>query len=82
MYWQKAVQWEIIQKVCFKSFDYGAPDFIYLFVVDEEGPYIIPISEGRDDPLWTEIKERGLFPSRLEIKADTGLSQFHCWPST
>ena len=78
--WIKTYFWNKIVKICFKSYDYGAPDFLYIFFEDNNDNCIIPIQENGDDDFWVEVKRRKLFNPKYAITADTSVSQYHCWP--
>lgn len=78
--WIKTFSWKDIVKICFKSYDYGAPNFLYIFFEDNNYNCIIPIHENGGEDFWVEIKNRKLFNPKYAITADTSVSQYHCWP--
>jgi hypothetical protein len=78
--WVKTYNWKDILKICFKSYDYGAPNFAYVFFRSSDDTCIIPIHGNDNENFWQEIKNRGLFNASYEIHADTSQSQYHCWP--
>ena len=78
--WVKKCYWKDIIKVCFKSYDFGAPNFAYVFFGSNDDSCIIPIYGDSNEKFWKEIKNRKLFNPSYEIHADTSQSQYHCWP--
>ena len=61
-------------------YDYGAPDFLYIFFDNSHDKCIIPIHEKGGEEFWEEIKLRKLFDPQYAIVANTSVSQYHCWP--
>lgn len=78
--WKKTYQWNKIIKVCFKSYDFGVPNFAYIFFKDDPEPCIVPIDDKGGEAFWTELKRRGLFDASREIHADTSEIKYNCWP--
>ena len=77
--WIKTFYWKDIIKICFKSYDYGAPNFLHIFF-ENNNSCIIPIHENGGEDFWKEVKRRKLFDPRYAITADTSVSQYHCYP--
>lgn len=77
--WTKTFSWKDITKICYKSYDYGAPDFLHIFFASRNDPCIIPIEEKDGEAFWEEVKRRKLFNPRYAIKADTRF-EYNCWP--
>ena len=75
----KTYDWSDISNVCFKSYDYGAPNFFYVFSESNDDICIIPIHGDSNDKFWKEIYNRKLFNPCYEIHADTSQIQYHCW---
>ncbi len=78
--WVQTFQWSTITKICFKSYDYSAPHFLYIFFSDNEMKCIIPIHENGGEAFWAEVKKRKLFDPRNAIVADTSIPEYNCWP--
>lgn len=66
----KKITWEKIMKICCKSYDYGAPNFLYITLQDEEERCIIPITERGGEEFWGEVKHRGLFDQKMALIAE------------
>jgi hypothetical protein len=78
--WDKTYLWDSIRKVCFKSYDYGAPHFCYLYFKDNSDEIIIPV-ESQDGVVefWEELKEKGLFDRSMEKYAQySSQPEFNC----
>ena len=78
--WTKSYSWDSISKVCFKSYDYGAPHFCYLYFKDTPDEIIIPV-ESQDGcvEFWDELKVKGLFPLGKEKFAQySSRPEFNC----
>lgn len=72
--------WDAICRVCYRTYDYGAPDFIHLFVDDGFEPEaIVPVTETGGEDLWTEVLRRGLF-SWKEVGRRIGSNRIDCYP--
>ena len=78
--WEQSYSWDSITKVCFKSYDYGAPHFCYLYFSDTPDEIIIPVEaqEGCVE-FWDKLKAKGLFDPRKEIHAQySSRPEFNC----
>ncbi len=79
--WTKTFSWKNIIKICYKSYDYGAPDFLYIFFEKNNNKCTIPIHENGGEDFWEEVKRRKLFNPQYAITADTSAySEYNCWP--
>ena len=77
--WQKTYTWDSISKVCFKSYDYGAPHFCYLFFNDSPDEIILPVEEQEGVvAFWEELKKKGLFDPSKEKFAQYSTPEFNC----
>ena len=78
--WKRTYSWNSISKVCFKSYDYGAPHFCYLYFSDNPDEIILPVEE-QDGVVefWETLKAKGLFPSSKEKFAEySAYPEFNC----
>ncbi len=78
--WERSYPWTSISRVCFKSYDYGAPHFCYLYFNDNPDEIILPVEEqdGVVD-FWETLKAKGLFDSRKEKYAQySSMPEFNC----
>jgi hypothetical protein len=76
----KKLKWGWIVRICYKSYDDGAPDFLYVSLKNKDEKYIIPITEKGGNDFWEEVKNRGLFDQKLAIIAEESWNQIFCWP--
>jgi hypothetical protein len=78
--WEKTYSWDSISKVCFKSYDYGAPHFCYLFFSDNPDEIILPVEEQEGCPeFWNELKAKGLFdPNKEKFAQYSSRPEFNC----
>jgi hypothetical protein len=72
--------WNSITRVCYKSYDYGAPDFCYLYFNNSGDEIILPTESKEDcEAFWKKLKEKGLFPSIKEKHAQySSQPEFNC----
>ena len=78
--WEKSYTCDSIVTVCYKSYDYGAPDFCYLYFDNNPDELILP-TEGKDEwvAFWKEVKARNLFDPSKEIHAQySSRPEFNC----
>ncbi len=75
----KKFNWEMITKICYKSYDFGAPNFLYISLKNKDENYIIPITEKGGTDFWKEVKYRGLFDQKLAIIAEGSYNQIFGW---
>lgn len=78
--WVKKISWNDITRICYKSYDYGAPDFLYLSLENSEEQYIIPLTEKGGKTFWEEVRIRGMFDQKLAIIAEGSWNKIICWP--
>ena len=80
----KNIKWNEIKRIFYKTYDYGAPDFIYLsldnFPLKKGNKVIIPVTETGGEALWEEIKKRGLFDQNLAVHAEMSENEITSWP--
>ncbi len=78
--WERSYLWDSIKRVCFKSYDYGAPHFCYLYFHENPDEIIIPVEEQEGVvAFWEELKAKGLFPSDKEKFAQySSHPEFNC----
>jgi len=77
--WEKSYSWDSISKVCFKSYDYGAPHFCYLFFNDSSDEIILPVETQKGcAEFWKEMKAKGLFDPNKEKHAQYSTPEFNC----
>lgn len=78
--WEKTYSWDSISKVCFKSYDYGAPHFCYLFFSDSSDEIILPVEEQEGAvAFWEKLKAKGLFdPSKERYAQYSSSPEFNC----
>ncbi|MBN1331117.1 MAG: hypothetical protein JXA54_16715 [Candidatus Heimdallarchaeota archaeon] len=78
--WKKSYTWKALTKVCFKSYDYGAPHFCYLYFKDNSDEIILPVEENDTCvAFWKELKKRGMFDPNKEIVAQySSRPEFNC----
>ncbi|MBD3191006.1 MAG: hypothetical protein GF308_10200 [Candidatus Heimdallarchaeota archaeon] len=76
---EKSYTWDSVVKVCFKSYDYGAPHFCYLYFDNKPDEIILPV-EGKEECVvfWEEVKARGLFDPAKEKHAQYSRPEFNC----
>ncbi|MFW9920728.1 MAG: hypothetical protein ACFFED_14080 [Candidatus Thorarchaeota archaeon] len=79
-HWEKSYQWTSISRVCFKSYDYGAPHFCYLYFSDSPDEIIMPVEEQAGCvAFWNELKAKGLFdPSKEKYAEYSSIPEFNC----
>ena len=77
--WKKSYTWDSITKVCFKSYDYGAPHFCYLYFNDKPDEIIVPVESQDGCPeFWSELKAKRLFDPTKEKHAQHSTPEFNC----
>ncbi len=78
--WEKSYSWDSISKVCFKSYDYGAPHFCYLFFSDSPDEIILPVeSQEGVVAFWEELKSKNLFdPNKQKYAQYSSRPEFNC----
>lgn len=78
--WERKFKWDNVTKICYKSYDYGAPNFLYISLSDETEKIILPIDDKGGDSFWEEVKRRGLFDIGRALKAEGSWNTIDCWP--
>ena len=75
---EKQYSWDSLNCVCYKSYDYGAPDFCYLYFENDSDEIILPV-EGKDDceGFWKKLKMKGLFDLSKEKHAQYSTPEFN-----
>ena len=78
--WERSYSWNSLRQVCFKSYDYGAPHFCYLYFSDNPDEIIIPVEEQAGCvEFWEALKAKGLFPANKEKYAEySSHPEFNC----
>jgi hypothetical protein len=78
--WERSYSWDSISKVCFKSYDYGAPHFCYLFFSDSSDELILPVEEQEGVvAFWEALKAKGLFdPNKEKFAESSSRPEFNC----
>ncbi|MHA1989492.1 MAG: hypothetical protein ACW98A_00915 [Candidatus Hodarchaeales archaeon] len=78
------VPWSSIRKIFYKSYDYGAPNYLFLsldeFPLNKGMKYLVSITENGGKALWEEIKLRNLFDQGLAINTEASMNRIYSWP--
>lgn len=78
--WSKAISWNDIVQICFKSYDYGAPHFLYIKIKNSDEKFIIGITDQGGTQLWKEIQRRGLVSVNKAKIVESTWNEYNCWP--
>lgn len=79
--WDKEIKWADIVRVCYKTYDYGAPDFLYIHTDDgHDAEAIVPVTDTGGDVLWKEIQERKFFDWSKIKNWDKRENSINCYP--
>ena len=79
--WTKTFKWNDINRICLKSYDYGAPHFLYITIPKVEDNIIVPITEtGGEEFLEEVIKRKYVTKNEIDIAlAKLGSVNIECW---
>ena len=78
--WSARIEWNKINRVCFKAGDLYNPDEIYIFTNERPESYLIPTEANGGNALWNEIIRRKLFDAEVAIKAAGAINELLCCP--
>ena len=79
--WDKQIKWADIFRISYKTYDCGAPDFVYIHL-DEgfDAEAIVPMTETGGEGLWKEIQARGLVSENEALIAQRSENEITSWP--
>jgi hypothetical protein len=80
--WSKTFEWVDINRICLKTYDYGAPHFLYIEIPNVEEDIIVPITKTGGEAFLEELINRRLVTrNQIDITL-ANLKSVHikCWP--